>query len=148
MTIEAQIEDYIAGQPERKRDEMRSLHRLIRGISPECRLWFLDGKDSTGKIVTNPNIGYGLETIKYANGKSREFYKLGISANTTGISVYVMGIEDKSCLPRTYGSRIGKASVTGYCIKFKTISDIDVEVLEEIIRFGFSGSTTISASRA
>jgi hypothetical protein len=27
--------------------------------------------------------------------------------------------------------------VTGYCIKFRTLTDIDREVLEELIRFGF-----------
>lgn len=78
----------------------------------------MDGKDKKGKIVTNPNIDYGLQTIQYADGKTKDFYQVGISGNTTGISVYVMGVEDKKHLPDTYGKTIGKASVTGYCIKF------------------------------
>ena len=49
-----------------------------------------------GKVVANPNIGYGLYTIAYANGSSREFYRIGLSANTTGISVYVLGLDDKT----------------------------------------------------
>ncbi len=100
---------------------------------PECKLWFLDGKDDNGKIISNPNIGYGLQTIKYADGKTKEFYQIGISANTTGISVYIMGIEDKKYLPQTYGKTIGKASVTGYCIKFKTLKDINIDTLETAI---------------
>jgi hypothetical protein len=32
--------------------------------------------------------------MKYADGTSRDFYQIGLSANTTGISVYIMGIED------------------------------------------------------
>jgi hypothetical protein len=96
----------------------------------------LDGKDDNGKIVTNPNIGYGLQKLKYANGKTKDFYQIGISGNTTGISVYVMGIEDKTYLPETYGKTIGKASVTGYCIKFKTLKDINIDILEEIIQDG------------
>jgi len=103
---------------------------------PKCKLWFLDGKDDKGKIVSNPNIGYGLQTIKYADGKTKEFYQIGISANTTGISVYIMGIEDKKYLPDTYGKAIGKASVTGYCIKFKTLKDINIDTLETAIRDG------------
>lgn len=134
--IAEQIEAYIAGQAEPKRDEMRELHRRILHISPDCRLWFLDGKDGE-KTVSNPNIGYGVQTIGYANGKSRLFYRIGLSANTTGISIYIMGLEDKKYLPLTYGHRIGKASVTGYCIKFKSIKDINIDVLEEMIRFGF-----------
>ncbi len=96
----------------------------------------LDGRDSTGKVVSNPNIGYGAYTIQYADGKTREFYRIGLSANTTGISVYIMGITDKNYLAQTYGKSIGKASVTGYCIKFKALKDIDVEVLGAAMRFG------------
>jgi hypothetical protein len=137
MNVEEQIHGYIAGQPERKRDDMRALHRLMLHVSPSCRTWFLDGKDGEGKTVSNPNIGYGHQAIKYAGGKTREFYRIGLSANTTGISIYVIGIEDKKYLAQTYGKRLGKAGVTGYCIKFRTLADIDMHVLEEVIRFGF-----------
>lgn len=137
MSIEAQIEAYVAGQPERKRDEMRALHRLILQASPDCRLWFLDGKDSSGKTVSNPNIGYGHQVMDYAGGKTREFYRIGLSANTTGLSIYIIGIEDRNCLAQAFGERLGKASITGYCIKFRTLKDLDLDVLAEVIRFGF-----------
>lgn len=136
MRIQEQIKNYIDSQTEPKRTDLESLHlRIIRAL-PNCRLWFLDGKNDSGKIVTNPQIGYGLQTIKYADGKTKEFYQVGISANTTGISVYIMGIEDKKYLPETYGKTIGKASVTGYCIKFKTLKDINIDTLETAIRDG------------
>ena len=115
---------------------MQELHRVVLAVKPKCRLWFLDGKNSDGKIVSNPNIGYGSQIMKYADGTTREFYQIGLSANSTGISVYIMGIEDKKYLAETFGNEIGKASVTGYCIKFKALKDINVEVLEEAIRFG------------
>jgi hypothetical protein len=135
MAIEDQIEDYIAAQPEPKREHMRNLHQLILRLAPGCRLWFLDGRDETGKIVSNPNIGYGVQTLRQAGGKSREFYRVGLSANTGGISVYLMGIEDKTWLARTYGGRLGKAKVTGYCVRFRSLADIDLDVFEEMIRF-------------
>ncbi len=131
MSIQEQIKKYIDSQPEPKRADMEVLHRRILQALPKCKLWFLDGKDDKGKIVSNPNIGYGLQT-----GKTKEFYQVGISANTTGISVYIMGIEDKKYLPETYGKTIGKASVTGYCIKFKTLKDIHIDTLEAAIRDG------------
>jgi hypothetical protein len=137
MNFQEQIKKYITSQPEPKRSDLQELHRIIRKIKPKCKLWFLDGKDEKGKIVSNPNIGYGLRTIKYAGGKTREFYQIGLSANTAGISVYILGIEDKTYLAKTYGGKIGKASVTGYCIKFKTLKDINVEILIEAIRYGF-----------
>jgi hypothetical protein len=136
MNIPEQIKQYIDSQPEPKRADIEALHKHILHVLPECQLWFLDGKDDNGKIVSNPQIGYGLQTIKYADGKTKAFYQIGISANTTGISVYIMGIEDKKYLPETYGTTIGKAGVTGYCIKFKKLEDINIDVLEAAIRDG------------
>ena len=130
MNVQAQIKKYIASQPEPKRSDMQALHLLTRHVLPECKLWFLDGKDSENKTVSNPNIGYGSHTIKYADGTTREFYQIGISANKTGISVYILGIKDKKYLAQTYGKTLGKASVTGYCIRFKTLKDINIEILE------------------
>lgn len=136
MNMHEQIEEYIAAQPEPKRSDMQELHRIILELMPECKLWFLDGKDEKGQTVSNPNIGYGFQTIKYADGKTREFYQIGISANTTGISVYILGIKDKKYLAQTYGKELGKASVTGYCIKFRTLKDVNSDILEAAMRYG------------
>jgi hypothetical protein len=136
MNVQEQIKKYIDSQPKLKRVEFEVLHKRILQLMPKCKLWFLNGKDEKGKVVTNPNIGYGLQTIKYADGKTKDFYQVGISGNATGISVYVMGIKDKKYLPETYGKTIGKASVTGYCIKFRSVKDIDIDILESAIRDG------------
>ncbi len=136
MNVQGQIKKYITSQPEPKRSDMQALHRSILQAMPKCKLWFLDGKNGEGKIVSNPNIGYGYYSIKYADGTTREFYQIGLSANTTGISVYILGIKDKTYLAKTYGKILGKASVTGYCIKLKTIKDINIDILQAAIRDG------------
>ena len=136
MNVLKQIKEHIAAQPEPKRTEMQELHGIILGVMPACKLWFLDGKDENGRVVSNPNIGYGVQTMKYAGGKTREFYQIGMSANTTGISVYIMGIKDKKYLAEKYAKKIGNASVTGYCIKFRSLKNIDVDVLVEAMRYG------------
>ena len=137
MNIREQINSHIASLPEPKRGEVQALHDMILTVDPAAKLWFLDGKDARGKVVSNPNIGYGSRPHKYADGETREFYQIGLSANKTGISVYILGIEDKKYLAETYGRDLGKASVTGYCIRFKTLKDINTEVLEASVRFGF-----------
>jgi Domain of unknown function (DU1801) len=134
MNVQEQIQKYIRSQSEPKRSDMQALHRIILQVMPAPKLWFLDGKDTDGKTVSNPNIGYGSHTMKYADGTTREFYQIGLSANKTGISVYILGIEDKKYLAQTYGKVLGKASVTGYCIRFKTLKDINIEILEAAIR--------------
>lgn len=138
--IEKEIEAYISSQVEAKQSDMRSLHKRILELMPDCKLWYLDGKDSDGKTVSNPNIGYGLRTIEYADGKTKDFYQIGLSANTSGISVYILGIEDKKYLAETYGEKLGKASVTGYCIKFKALKNIELDVLASAILDGVAKS--------
>ena len=137
MNVEKEIENYIASQQEPKRGELEQLHRVILKVKPKAKLWFLDGKDENGKVVSNPNIGYGSCEMKYADGSAREFYRVGLSGNKTGISVYIMGIEDKKYLAETYGKDLGKASVTGYCIRFKSINDINIDVLRAAVRDRF-----------
>ncbi|MBN8876715.1 MAG: DUF1801 domain-containing protein [Sphingobacteriales bacterium] len=134
MSTQEQIQEYINSHPEPKRSDMQELHRVILQVMPKCKLWFLDGKNSENKTVSNPNIGYGSYTIKYADGKTREFYQIGLSANKTGISVYILGIKDKNYLAQAYGKKMGKASISGYCIKFKTLKDISIDTLKVAIR--------------
>lgn len=52
MNIQEQIKDYIALQPDSKRSDIEALHKRILKALPKGRLWFLDGKDDKGKIVT------------------------------------------------------------------------------------------------
>jgi hypothetical protein len=142
MDISDQVEAYLASQPEPKQADLRQLHTDMLASFPECRLWFNDGTNADGKVVANPNIGYGDYTITYADGSSREFYRIGLSANTTGISIYVLGLDDKTYLARTYGASIGKASVTSYCIKFKRLAVINADALQAAIRHGMTVDRT------
>ncbi|MDB5132103.1 MAG: hypothetical protein JWR02_1852 [Mucilaginibacter sp.] len=141
MNVQEQIKKYITSQPEAKRSDMQQLHDIILQVMPACKLWFLDGKDSENKTVSNPNIGYGYYTIKYADGKTREYYQIGMSANKTGISIYILGIGDKTYLAQTYGKELGKASVTGYCIRFNHLKDIKISILEAAIRYGVEATS-------
>ena len=138
MDVAQQIEGHLDSQPEPKQTDLRELHALVLADFPAARLWFTDGTNEAGKVVANPNVGYGGYTITYADGSTREFYRIGLSANTAGISVYVLGLDDKTFLKRTYGDTIGKASVTGYLIRFKRLADIDVDVLRAAIRHGLT----------
>jgi len=142
VNVDKAIADYIAAQSNPKRRDMQALDRMIRRLMPMGRLWFLDGKDQSGRTISNPNIGYGLQTQKYADGSSRAFYQIGMSANTAGISVYIMGLDDRKYLAERYGKKLGKATVTGYCIKFRALSNINVDVLEAAIRDGIAKSRT------
>ena len=144
MNAQDQIDKYIADQPSSKREDIRDLHVRILRIAPECKLWFLDGRNSENKVVSNPSIGYGSKAIEYAGGDIREFYKIGLSANTTGVSVYFIGMKEKKYLSETYGKKLGRAQITGYCVKFRHLEDVNIDTLEEMVG---SHMTSGSASR-
>jgi hypothetical protein len=160
MHVKEQITKHIAGQPETKRGDMQELHRLALRVAPACPLSFFDGKDSSGKVVSNPTIGYGSCTMRYADGSTKDVFRVGLSANATGISLYLMGLEDKTYLPRTFGKTIGKSgvksgvkskskvSVTGYCVRFKGLNDINMDVLEAVVRYGLGNRGAASSELA
>jgi hypothetical protein len=135
-SISHKIQDFLTNLPQAKQSEMQWLHQQILDIAPNSKLWFDTGIDENNKVVCNPTIGYGTQTLHYANGSTKEFFQIGISPNTTGISIYFMGLKDKKYLFETYGQTLGKANITGYCIKFKTLKDLNTKVLEEALKFG------------
>ncbi len=136
MTTNQQIQAYLQSLSEPKQSDMVTLHEIICEMMPGAQLWFLDGKDESGKVVSNPNIGYGSQTLTYADGSTKNFYQIGISGNSTGISVYIMGLKDKNYLKDNFGEVLGKASVTGYCIKFKKLKDIQINQHKLAIGYG------------
>ena len=141
MDVYSEIEGYLEQLAEPKRSEVETLVALAEQLFPGGKRWFLDGLDSTGKLVANPSIGYGNYTMRYADGSTREFYQVGISANKAGISIYVMGLPDKRYLAEQFGSKIGKATVSGYCIKFKSIRDVDLEVIKSAMQAAVSAQS-------
>lgn len=134
MSTELKIRAYLLSLPPLVAEDMDALHQAILYSLPTNELWYLDGKNEDGKIVSNPNIGYGHLTMQLGKGKTREFYQIGISANTSGISVYFIGLKDKYYLKQNYANTLGKATITGYCIKFKRLSDIVLPVLLQAIQ--------------
>jgi hypothetical protein len=133
MDVKEQIDSYIGEQLPSKREELQTLHQMMLRIAPGCKLWYLDGRNADGKVVSNPNIGYGSLSKISAGGETREFYQTGLSANTSGISVYIMGLDNKKYLIEAYGQRLGKAKITGYCVKFRSLNDMDLDVIEEMV---------------
>ena len=75
--------------------------------------------------------------MKYAGGKTKGIlYRIGLSANTLRISsdVYV-GVEDKNIRSPNHMGRHWGRRPSG-CIEFKALKDVNIDVLEEAIRFG------------
>ena len=127
------VDTYLGSHPEPKRTDLYILHERFTSLFPGSPASYFDGLDDTGKVVANRTLGYGKHIIEYASGASKAVFKLGLSANKTGISIYLMGIKDKTLLKSMFQDRLGKAKVTGYCIRFGKLADIDLDVLMDVL---------------
>ena len=105
-----------------------------------------DGTNGTARLWPTRTLATA-RTRSPTRRSSREFYRIGLSANTTGVSVYVLGLDDKTYLARTYGASIGKARVTGYCIKFAGLPVVNAEALHAAIRHGMTLDQTARETR-
>lgn len=113
------LEDFIAGQPEARRDDCRALDALMRRITGENAVMW-------GNIV-----GYGRYAYTRSDGKTYEWPVAGFSPRKQALTVYVMsgfdGSEDRM-------DRLGKHAIGKSCLYIKRLSDIDMGVLECIVQ--------------
>jgi len=108
---------YIAKLKEPRKAEVAALDRLIR---------------KTTKLKPFIQIGilaYGHRRLKYADGREVDWFRVGVASNASYISLYVSGASrHKKALP--------KANITGGCVRFKRMSDLDHAALAKMIREG------------
>ena len=109
-------------EPERRREEgfeMLAFFDRVTGL--QARMW--------GASI----IGYGRYHYKYASGREGDFFITGFSPRKTSLTLYIMpgyrAISEKL-------SRLGKHKTGKSCLYINKLADIDIEVLEEIVRDG------------
>lgn len=83
-------------------------------------------------------IGYGRYHYRYATGREGDFLVTGFSPRKANLSLYIMpGYRDHS----EPLSRLGKHKTGVACLYINKLADIDLAVLEEIIRDGLAHMT-------
>ena len=140
MDPNIQIKTFISSQIPSKQQDLLLLNELLLQLMPEAKRTFFDGLNEEGKVVANPTIGYGERTLYYADGSSKDSFRIGVSANKTGISIYLIGLEDHDYLKKHFADKMGKASVSAYCIRFKSLKDLDFDVLREALLYGVNSN--------
>jgi hypothetical protein len=140
MDPNIQIKTFISSQIPSKQQDLLLLNELLLHLMPEAKRTFFDGLNEEGKVVANPTIGYGERTLYYADGSSKDSFRIGVSANKTGISIYLIGLEDHDYLKKHFADKMGKASVSAYCIRFKSLKDLDFDVLREALLYGVNSN--------
>lgn len=78
-------------------------------------------------------VGYGSYDYSYESGRTGSFLATGFSPRKTNLSIYIMpGYEDFSEIL----SRLGKHKIGKSCLYINKLADVDINVLEELIRAG------------
>jgi hypothetical protein len=117
-------EEYIDGLAEPRRSELRALHELVRATVPALEPTMEFGMP-----------GYGKYHYRYASGREGDWAVVTMASNKNYISVYVAATtEDGGYLAESYRPRLPNASIGKSCVRFKKLSDVDTEVLAELLR--------------
>ncbi len=108
-----------AVEPDWKQEDARTVCALMERLSGHPpKMW--------GTSI----VGFGQYHYKYASGREGGFLLTGFSPRKTALTLYIMdGYQDRSEIL----SRLGKHKLGKSCLYVKRLSDIDVDVLEELI---------------
>lgn len=85
-----------------------------------------------GKMWGTSIVGYGFEHLKYASGRELDWFKIGFSPRKGTMTLYVL-----KSTPEKYEdllSKLGKHTIGKGCLYIKKLSDVNIEVVEDIIR--------------
>lgn len=89
----------------------------------------------TAKMWGPTLIGYGSYHYKYESGREGDMLITGFSPRKANLVFYIMpGYQDLSEML----ARLGKHKIGKSCLYINKLADIDMDVLEEIVRFGLT----------
>ena len=124
-------DEYIESIPdERRRNDIRRLHEMIRRAAPNLE-----------PSVEAGGIGYGTYHYRYATGREGDAAIIALSSRKQYISLYVSATVGDKYLPETYVDRLPKADIGKVCVRIKRLTDVDESVLEQLIREGATTET-------
>ena len=115
--------EYISSISEPRRQEVKEIHELIKKAVPSLKPHILSGM-----------IGYGTYRYRYASGKEGEWSLIALANQKNYISIYICSLENGKYIAEGYKDKLPKASIGKSCIRFKSLKDIDLSILTEIIK--------------
>lgn len=123
QTNAATHEEYISEVEERRRPDIQRLHDLVRKWAPELEPTMAYGM-----------LGYGSYHYRYASGREGDWMRIGIANNKQYISLYCCATDGNGYVAERYRERLPKANIGKSCVRFKRLSDLDEDILCELIR--------------
>ncbi len=127
------VEQYIDSlEDESLQSDANTLLHLMQRISNEKPILYGYG-----------TIGFGVYKYEYASGRKGEAHTLAFYPRKGKITVYLM---DGTKRYASKLANLGKHATTGYCLYIKRLEDIQLPVLEEILRESYKHITKLAES--
>lgn len=125
------VDAWLASIEDERAEDFRRLDALISDVfADDSRvLWagkFWGGTDQT-------IIGYGDLIQPRPKGDDVHWFVVGLALQKANISIYVNAVKDGQYLGKVYGKRLGKVKLGSASIGFKTLADLDQDVLKEML---------------
>lgn len=79
-------------------------------------------------------IGFGTYHYAYDSGREGDGHTIGFYPRKGKLTIYLM---DGTARHSEVLARLGKHSTTGYCLYIRRLSDVDLPVLEQIVRSSY-----------
>jgi len=116
----ASVQAFLKELPEDRRKECLVIHRIMKQATrAEPRMW--------GASC----VGYGKRRLKYASGRELDWFYAGFAPRKDNLTLYLMSG------PKSHPDilkRLGKHKTGVGCLYIKHLADVDVPVLEELVR--------------
>jgi hypothetical protein len=114
------VEDFLDAVPDAQRaEDARAVRDLMRDVTgQEPRMW--------GTSM----VGFGDHHYRYSSGREGHTFVVGFSPRKSALTLYIMdGFEGRDELL----ARLGKHGTGKACLYIKRLSDVDVDVLRDLV---------------
>ncbi len=115
-------DEYIDALEPSRKNEIALLDELIRRVLPSFTPYMQSGM-----------LAYGEYHFRYASGRELDWPAVALANQKNYISLYICLEEGGKYIAELYKDRLPKANIGKSCIRFKKLSDIDLDVITEIL---------------
>jgi hypothetical protein len=132
MSDSHSTEDYLASLNEDTLKDTDVLIKMMRRISgAQPKLWNVG------------TLGFGSYHYKYATGREGDCFIIGFYPRKGKLTIYMM---DGTARYAELLSKLGKHTTTGYCVVIRRLSDVELSILEQILRQSYDYIISLSQS--
>jgi uncharacterized protein YdhG (YjbR/CyaY superfamily) len=117
------LKEYISALPPERRNDIEFIHNWMQKMAPTLKPHFAYNM-----------LGYGAFPYKNYKKEMITWPVIALASQKNYMSLYVCSVENGTYLAEKYKKDLGKVSVGKSCIRFKKLSDLNLEILEKIIK--------------